>query len=164
MDAVERIESQLLKQYVWALGVTCMKDLRPPDRATYTYGRTLGVVLDRRGQCQLELFIVPPGIDLIEFHTHPNVDSFEVPLAGSFDFISNGVSNLYDSTGGVLGARESVRVRETDVHGALWTPEGGAFLSFQYWLNGVPPTSVTVDFALDAGNVHHRRGLRGKQD
>lgn len=158
------MECKLLEQYVSALSVTQFRELRPPAKAIYSYGKTLGVVLDRRGQFQTELFIVPGGIDLIEFHTHPNVDSFELPVAGNFDFISGGKHNPYENVVSALKEKASLRVRETDVHGAIWNPEGGAFLSFQHWLNGVPPTSVTVDFALDPTNEYNKMSnLRGKE-
>ena len=40
-----------------------------------------GVVLYRRDNFQVELFICEPNVD-IPVHTHPNVDSFELFLCG----------------------------------------------------------------------------------
>lgn len=156
---MEDVNSKLLRQYMEAVGVTRMADLRPPVDAFHTRnGRTLGVVLDRRGQFQLELFVVPPGIEIIEFHVHPNVDSFELPVAGSFNFISAGNPNVFESVGNALRERTAVRVRPEDVHGAVWTPKGGAFFSFQHWLNGVTPTTVINDFDIDWEHPEMKKG------
>jgi len=138
-------------------------NLLPSVQGVTAYGKTLGIVIDRNDQFQTELFIVPVGIEIIEFHNHPNVDSFEMHICGDFVFETNGIK--YPSSSEIihLSQRSLQYVGSEDIHGALWK-SSGAFLSFQYWKNGAKPTSVIIDFKLDENNLHHKKGLKGKND
>jgi hypothetical protein len=125
--------------------------LRPPSGAINVgvaglEGSSLfGLVLDRQGQYQLELFIVPPNIKHINEHTHPDVDSFEMHVAGDFEFINNGLSYPTITDGQPLYTRQLTKVDSTMPHAGNFT-HGGAFFSFQYWKNGVSPSSVGYNF------------------
>lgn len=133
---------------------------KPLYKGFHSYGSTVGIVLDRQDQFQTELFIVPEGVKLIEFHIHPNVDSIEIPLSGDFTFTTNGVS--FDNTEfpDMLMDKSPAWVASNDIHGAVWRSPG-AFLSFQYWKNGTPPTSVIQDYLLDENNDKHNNDLKG---
>lgn len=135
-------------------------DWKPLFHGFNQYGSTTGIVIDRQDQFQTELFIVPEGIELIEFHVHPNVDSIEIPLAGDFTFTSNGVDFRNAEKPERLFDKSPAWVDSESIHGATWR-SGGAFLSFQYWKNGVKPTSVIKDFLLDPTQVIHTLGLKG---
>jgi hypothetical protein len=109
-----------------------------------------GVVLYRRDNFQVELFICEPNVD-IPVHTHPNVDSFELFLCG-MEFTHNGKhaidheQSLEEIDGMPRYAYTTIRVRPNDPHGALSSKNGGSFLSIQHWLNGKPPTHVSSDW------------------
>lgn len=139
-----------------------MTMLRPPARDAVRHfvdagGEVRSVVLHRHGQFQTELLsVIPrPGNAGLPEHRHPNVDTVEVFLAGEFGFTKNG--RLVNRGGRVspIGADGvaqlcglQVRVRPQDLHGAAPLGEGGwVFLSLQHWLNGVPPSSVGLDWA-----------------
>src|SRR5271165_1800196 len=59
----------------------------------------LGIILDRQGQFQTEMFIVPPHIKKIEGHIHPDVDSYELALGGDFIFENNGIRTEFKPNG-----------------------------------------------------------------
>lgn len=138
-------------------------NLLPAVNGIYNYGKVLGVVIDRNDQFQTELFIVPGGLELIEYHNHPNVDSFEMHICGDFIFESNGIK--YPSSPELvhLNQKTLVYIPSEDIHGALWK-SSGAFMSFQHWKNNVKPTSVILDFKLDENNENHKKGLKGKEN
>lgn len=136
-------------------------NLKPKFDGMSMYGNVLGIVLDRQDQFQLELFIVPKGLELIEFHVHPNVDSVELPLCGDFTFTTLGVPYKSEPLPEALKDKLPAWVGSNDLHGATWAGTGGAFLSFQYWKNQVKPTSVTQDYLLDEDDHHLSSGLKG---
>ena len=116
------------------------RELNTPLTDSITHAGVLsGVVLYRRGQFQVQLFILPPFTE-IDLHTHPNVDSYEVFVSGDIDFICDGVLHNENSLG------SSIRVGPNCVHGGKFGYNGGCFLSIQKWLNDVPPTSVGYDW------------------
>ncbi|HEY8554245.1 MAG TPA: hypothetical protein VIL43_06880 [Burkholderiales bacterium] len=135
-----------------------IRSLRPPADASFTLvttgGRVEGITLFRRGQFQVELFNNPPDPHGSGFpeHRHPNVDSIEFFLAGEIDFTIRGKALPRDVVYGVAedGAARLCgtvrRVRPTDYHGATVGTKGGVFMSIQQWLNGVPPSSVVLDW------------------
>jgi hypothetical protein len=100
---------------------------------------------------QVQLFLVPPNY-IIPEHTHPNVDSYEIYLGGNIRFSHSGnyanpiedMVPLPDGTCHIRG--RIVRVRPNDVHGGVSGPEGGVFMSVQYWLNGIEPHCVAADY------------------
>lgn len=119
----------------------------------YRFGDMIihGMVLCREYPFQVELF-QGHGPGKIPSHSHPNVDSLEVALSGDIRFMVNGalvltkdmVKTKHDGTMAALGA--IVRIDRGIEHSAVIGPKGGAFLSVQRWLNGVPPTSVAKDW------------------
>jgi hypothetical protein len=72
-------------------------------------GGVVSVVLDRQGQYQTELFVVPPAIKEIRQHIHPGVDSFEFHISGDFEFIIEGESFPNKSDGLPLQLRDTLQ-------------------------------------------------------
>lgn len=105
-----------------------------------------------RGPFQVQLFVVPPNYVIPE-HTHPNVDSFEVYLGGQIRFSHGGkwvVPEEALEQEGQYGTAPfrgyTIRVRPNDLHGGVFGPAGGVFMSVQHWLNGVEPHCVGSDY------------------
>lgn len=106
----------------------------------------------RRDEFQVQLFAVPPNY-IIPEHVHPNVDSFEVYLGGQINFSHGGkfVNTKWEDSipdrYGLSPFRGAViRVRPHDIHGGVFGPAGGVFMSVQRWLNGVKPHCVAADY------------------
>ncbi len=135
--------------------------LSPPADGFFTRtGCGTALVLYRQPPFQVQLFIVDPGGEVTD-HVHPNVDSFEVYITGDVYFRLDGKELL---TAEIIRQHhpvgQTIRVRPKDWHGATVGPRGGAFFSIQHWLNGVPPSSVDLDWggpALDSGHAEKLR-------
>jgi quercetin dioxygenase-like cupin family protein len=128
---------------------TNTKKLAPPveNNATSDSSYT-GAVLYRDGQYQVELFTIKPHTKSTP-HLHPNVDSYEIFVSGEIDFVINGQE--YHCIEGVT-VPGLTRIYPNYWHTGTTSEKGGSFLSIQKWLNGVEPTSVTLDWADEAGN------------
>lgn len=134
------------------------RPLRPPIDFYSRVGGNTGTVVFRHQQLQVQLFLNDPNSEIVD-HTHPNVDSFEVYIAGDVYFRHNGNALLTPeiiaamTPERLLGTK--LRILPNDVHGATVGPSGGSFISIQHWLNGVLPSSVHLDWdgpPLDAGH------------
>jgi len=112
--------------------------------------------LFRHENLQAEMFMVPPNTEIPD-HLHPNVDSIEVAVWGAQLRHSGQVVMSFDdmelSRGGAL------RVRPGDWHGGKASPHGACFLSFQKWINQVPPTSVVNDWSGEVLGQAHRQQI-----
>lgn len=147
--------------------------LTPPGRdAVYDFDELTSMVLYRKGEYQVELFLVKPlnvKMSLPGEHRHPNVDSFEYHLSGDLRFSLNGQQLVpteqcqalnNDGTSWLCG-KHLTRIKPTDWHGAtIGAKSGGAFLSIQKWLNGVQPTSVGMDWE---GKPHAEKLKKGME-
>ena len=107
-----------------------------------------GTVLYRDGQYQVELFTIKSKTKS-EMHVHPNVDSYEIYVSGDINFVING-ENFNCIEGDVIPSL--TRIYPHYLHTGETFEKGGSFLSIQKWLNGVSPTSVTIDWNDDKGN------------
>lgn len=134
------------------------RPLRPPHDFFSKVGGNTGTVLFRQAPFQVQLFLNDPNSEIAD-HTHPNVDSYEVYVAGDVYFRQNGKELLTPdiiatvTPERLLGTR--LRIHPNDVHGASVGPSGGSFISIQHWLNGVAPSSVHLDWdgpPLDEGH------------
>ena len=115
--------------------------------AIYSYGPISSLVLYREGQFQVELFLVAPGAGFPSEHRHPRVDTYEVNVWGHIPLTVNGTRAQPIAVQRPDGHTLYItRVRETDWHGAEILPDGGAFLSVQYWLGMTTPTSVGLEW------------------
>lgn len=119
------------------------------------------VQLWRSPPFQVQMFIVPPNY-IIPEHTHPNVDSIEVYIGGQIRFSHGGKFvvtedqfNNPNEHGGPQLRGQRIRVRPSDVHGGVFGPNGGVFLSVQQWLNDVEPHCVSADYdGITMGKDH----------
>lgn len=119
------------------------------------------LLLYRQPPYQVQLFIVPPGYVIPE-HTHPNVDSMEVYVGGDIRFSHGGKFVIQEEAfreAGPYGTWTKrgmrIRVKPNDLHGGLFGPHGGVFLSSQLWLNGVTPHCVSADYTGVVMGPHH---------
>jgi len=117
----------------------------PPDSKLVYVADTNGLVLYREGQYQVELFSVKPN-STIKPHVHPNVDSYEVYIAGDIVFTCDGLDYAQKE----LGA--TIRVRPDSWHSGIFGNRGGVFLSIQKWGNDVHPKFVGDDWKDKDGN------------
>src|SRR5580765_2203584 len=130
----------------WWLNTRAFK---PPADFFSKVGGNTGTVLFRHEQFQVQLFLNDPNSEIAD-HTHPNVDSYEVYVAGDVYFRQNGQALLTPeiiatvTPERLLGTK--LRILPNDVHGASVGPSGGSFLSIQHWLHGVTPSSVHLDW------------------
>jgi hypothetical protein len=119
-------------------------------------GTVRGVVLYREGRYQAEFFLVTESTNFPE-HSHPNVDAIEVLIAGDIEFVVRGRSlrrpGLLENP---LKFAIRIGVGAGVSHTAILHGGGGAFLSLQHWREGVPMTSVGLDW--DGPEHHHYRG------
>ena len=123
-----------------------------PEDALVFQGDVHGIVLFRQAPFQVELFIMRPNSRVIS-HQHPNVDSFETHVSGGISFICAGARKnvpIGESTYGTF-----LRIEQDAWHKANFAESGGAFLSIQKWLNGVAPTSVTLDWVDRRSNADY---------
>jgi quercetin dioxygenase-like cupin family protein len=118
----------------------------PTDAQMDYYGVLRGVVLYRKDNFQVQLFMLPPNSN-IDAHIHPNVDSYEVYISGDINFMCN--DEWFTPT--EVGA--SIRIFPNSWHGGKFGERGGCFISIQKWLNGVPPTSVGADWRDKKNNT-----------
>ena len=140
----------------------------PVENGIHCCENIYGVTIYRHPPFQVQLFITKADTVIPE-HVHPNVDSYEVALAG-MEFNCNGktvmpmwFNNSMDETtdeakkwGLAKGAYNFIRIEPETKHGAKSSPTGGAFMSVQRWLNGVEPTSVGNDwFGSETMGPHH---------
>lgn len=122
----------------------------------------------KQGPFQVQLFVVPPNYVIPE-HTHPNVDSFEVYLGGQIRFSHSGKwvvpeeAVQVEGEGGLAPFRGyTIRVKPSDLHGGVFGPSGGVFMSVQMWLNGVEPHCVAADYeGVVMGPDHYVKVLQG---
>lgn len=137
--------------------------------AVSTIEGVTAVLLYRQGQFQVQQFIVPPG-HVIPEHTHPNVDSYEVYVGGQIKFSHSGRFIVSDddlaepNQHGCAKLRgQTIRVRPNDLHGGVFGPAGGVFLSVQHWLNGVAPHCVAADYeGVVMGPDHMAKVVNGR--
>lgn len=121
------------------------------------------VLMYRRGQFQVQMFIVPEGT-IIPEHVHPNVDSIEVYVGGNYRLSHSGKFTNLESdivaNDGPLGLAKlrgyMIRVRPNHIHGGVFGKGGGVFLSIQKWLNGVKPHCVARDYSGTTMGPDHK--------
>jgi hypothetical protein len=134
-------------------------NLLPTVKGITNYGPMLGLLLDRQGQFQVELFIAPPNIQLIEYHSHPNVDVYEVHVAGNFILDIEGIQYLTPETDMKMIYKNPIFIPAGAIHGLL-IKDCASFLSIQHWKNGIIPTSIGYDFIVDHKHPNHDKGLQ----
>lgn len=155
------VYDELEKFCEWALNNIPTIGAIPLHGAVHKIEDVISVTWYRSGQFQIQMFIVPPNYVIPE-HTHPNVDSIEVYLGGQIRFSHLGKfvvpEEMYDTPGdyGLSQARGGlVRVKPDEIHGGIFGPSGGVFMSVQHWLNGVEPHCVAADYTGPTMGADH---------
>lgn len=159
---------QLENFLIWFLLVAPPIGMIPLNDAVNDIEDVRSVLWYRNGQYQIQMFVVPPNY-IIPEHTHPNVDSFELYLGGQARFSLNGKFTITeeeitnpDNLGLCVKRGSIIRVRPKDVHGGVFGPSGGVFMSIQQWLNGVEPHCVALDYdGVTMGPKHFNKVKNG---
>lgn len=121
---------------------------RSPTAVT-NFGNIISLVLYRKDQFQVELFIVPHDQSHFTEHRHPDVDVIEFGLTGDSALLINGIPAYSedDINKWLINEKQTARIHiaPTDYHsGQGYTPY--AFLSIQHWLHGISPSSVGLNW------------------
>ena len=137
--------------------------IKPPftDPVYYT-DISMSFVWYRAAPWQVELYMVRPNTVAPE-HAHPDVDSLEVYLSGTFTL--TGLDNStelsqymdtprFDGMHRLFG--QTIKNPPDHAHGGVFGNNGGVFWSIQKWVNGVTPTSVTKNWKGDTIGEHHK--------
>jgi hypothetical protein len=141
MDALKQFAHEYLTgRYGWN---------HVPRMGLTHFGNIISLILYRKGQFQVELFISPTETSEFSAHRHPDINAFEFPLSGRNVFYVNGepVYNNRQIALWLWGKLPSqlIPVHHTDWHsGEGMTPY--AFLSIQEWLHGVTPSSAGLNW------------------
>jgi len=137
----------------------------PLSHAVHKIEDVTSIIWFRDGEYQVQMFAVP-GNYIIPEHTHPNVDSIEVYVGGQIKFSHSGKWITTDEDlkttsflGTALPRGSTIRVKPNDIHGGIFGPAGGVFLSIQHWLNGVKPHCVAADYSGIVMGAHHMNSV-----
>lgn len=169
-DSTGREFSDKLSDFlIWYLYGNECKQLFVPfkDSMHFVEGVT-GITIFRHNEFQVQMFVVEPNV-VINSHTHPNVDSYEVFLKGmTFTLNEEEVVNFKDVEPDDKGLsnviNSTIRVLPDNLHGGTASPDGGCFLSVQRWLNGVEPTSVGNDWIGKTMGKDHDQQVITKEE
>jgi hypothetical protein len=147
-----------LDQYYFYIMSLPLGGFTPLFNGAHEYGDINSVTLHRKDYFQTELFILRKGVQLIEYHYHPDVETYVVPVSGDFMFESDGVE--YRTTPDIpeLGKKKPVHTPEGVIHGGVFDTQG-SFLTIEYWKNGKLPDSVGDNFVI-VDHPNHKLGLR----
>lgn len=147
----DKIACPLPEESVRAFAVWWMKHkpFRVPADGVRVYEGVYGLTLYREGPFQAQMFIVKPNSGSPK-HAHPNIDSVEYGIAGADTFTSDRNHRIHGL----------ICVAPMEFHTAAADKNGGAFISFQKWLNGTQPTSVELDWVGEPIDQDHAAGLQ----
>ncbi|MGL5936903.1 MAG: hypothetical protein ACRCZI_14910 [Cetobacterium sp.] len=139
----------------------------PRVNAITNFGNIISFVIYRKDQYQVELFIVPSSPSSFTNHRHPDVDTYEFPLSGDNTLYFDGRPIYTEAQINVwlsgLSKSQPVHISPSQYHsGDARTPY--AFLSIQYWLNGVPPSSVGLNWDGELSSSEQAYMLNGNPD
>jgi hypothetical protein len=139
--------------------------IRPPFKnPVFNTDNAMSLCLYREGHFQVELYLTEPHSTSPK-HTHPGVESAFVYLAGNIQFNLEGRDNpdvkewqveSPNGTHSLFG--KTVSSPDGIPHWLGIGPEGGAFLSFEYWKDQ-EPLSVTVNWNGDSVGKEHDKIL-----
>ena len=140
----------------------------PFEKPMWQIENVTSVLLHRKEQFQIQMFIAPPHT-IIPEHTHPNVDSIEVYAGGQVHFSYYGkilipeedcIEDCYSEFGLAAKRGVTIRVKPDDPHGGYMGENGGIFLSVQHWLNDVKPHCVAADYTGKTMGPHHLNSVK----
>lgn len=113
-------------------------------------------VVHREGQFQAEIVLSHPGApEWPGEHCHPDVDSVEVGIYNTGNLTREG-ENVTEADF-IYNGFPLVYLDHTCRHGAKFKDRGFLLLSIQKWLNGVPPTSVGLNWHGEPVHESHAR-------
>ena len=136
--------------------------LPPQNNAIYRTNNASVVVLYRKGQYQVELYIADAD-DVTPEHNHPGIESIIMYISGDGNTTLNGNAiadptpfwNMTNLNGTSYLFKQRVRLDPKDTHGLSTGPRGFAFLSIEKWPDGITPTSVSVHWDGETtGEIH----------
>jgi len=140
--------------------------IRPPFlNPVFHTDNAMSLCLFRKGKFQVELYIAEPN-STSPPHTHPGVESAFVYLTGNIQSNLEGRDNpdvqqwqkpQQDGTHMLFKSR--VSSPDGIPHWLGIGPEGGAFLSFEYWKDK-EPVSVTVNWDGELVGDEHAKTLQ----
>ena len=139
--------------------------LRPPFRQpVFHTDNAMSLCMFREGRFQVEMYLTKPG-STTPPHTHAGVDSAFVYLAGNIQFYLEGRDNpdvqqwqKPNKNGNHFLLGTTVDSPDMTPHWLNIGPEGGAFLSFEYWKNE-DPVSVTVNWQGQTVGTEHDKTI-----
>lgn len=121
----------------------------------------MGMTLFELKPFRVQLFLFRSEV-LIPDHRHPDVESYEVYVAGDMELTKNGVPQtvreavIAQFNGVCLSNGGMIRIPANSIHGG-WINSicsGGAFLSIQYWLKNFSDGSVANNWSAPDGTTH----------
>jgi hypothetical protein len=133
---------------------------------TFEIQHGMGITLFRLFPFQVQLFLFRSH-SVIENHTHPNVDSFEVYVNGNLELtkeneiITTSQTMFARPDGASLCNGGMFYIPRGVIHGGTigtlvdssGKPSGGSFLSIQFW-HRQPMTSIHQNWTDPKGNIH----------
>lgn len=125
-------------------------------------GAFTGITVFRKPPYQVQLWTCDPNSNIPE-HGHPGVDVIQIYLWGQVYLTHKGVpvigDDLMTEKDGVSSAYgAAIRVLPGETHGAKIGPMGGAFMTFQKWMNG-NPRSVDTAWEGDVLSEDHAKRI-----
>lgn len=117
------------------------------------------IVLDREGQFQTQLCLAKPNAEIPD-HGHPNVEQLLVHVTGEVNLRIDGkliypAGEPHELPDGICSKNgHCLQISAGQSHGASVGKSGGAFMTFQHWLQGTP-TSVENDWRGEPLSPEH---------
>jgi len=135
--------------------------LRPPFKnAIYFTEMTSSLCIFRHENYQIEMYIVNPDMDCPSHH-HPGVDSLFMYLTGNLQFgkpdgtFTDTTEHQQEGAHGMhMLFGRMVTALNAENHSVKTGTEGGAYLSFEKWNDGIPD-SVAVNWVGDTVGDQH---------
>jgi len=111
------------------------KSIKPPTDALFFVPGICSIVLYRKGQFQVELFLAYPE-QSVHRHKHPLTESYQITLAGDL----SAMVNMTQVTEADHYYMATMLLPSDRWHKAATGKRGAAYLSIQKWLHNTPPT------------------------
>jgi hypothetical protein len=147
----------------FAAGWLAAGPVRPPLLAYEKAGGNAGITLYRDDRFQVQLWALPPASVVTE-HSHPEIDTCLVRVAGKIRLKINGNWIPLHAMGRTqwLGMRTwMMRVRPGDLHEVKVGRPGGSFLAISERIDGHAPVSVHLNWQGAALDGAHQAALGG---
>jgi hypothetical protein len=148
-----------LHDYAEAIRARVNEVFTAPAISTMGFGNFTGWVTARSGNLQAEIIHVP-AFEVLPLHSHPNVDSIDLYVAGDVDLTISGVriAHGYPRARRMRLLRElGLRIARDALHGGQALEQGFTFVSCQRWL--VAPAHIGLDWRGPPSTSQHARLL-----